>query len=270
MKKKSLLILAIISILALVTACDASSKPQDAAADVQEADVPDLEAIFSLDEYPACDGATLTLPMSEALCQALTGAQRSEVTSKIVHNGEEIAWQNLNYGNAEMIFVQGEESQLKAKAEAMGMNVEVFPVAYEYYCFYSEGELSEVNVQNYLSNPETDSDAGKNDGGENSGALSIENAVAAQIIEGNLDIGIRYANGYFISGYTPGNIIIYSVDGTAPSAETVKSGEYPYVFNYCIVIRTDSPQDSAARKVVDALLSDSGQKLLKEAGYVEL
>jgi len=269
MKKKSLLILAVISIMALITACNLSSE-QDASTEVQEADVPDLEAIFALDEYPSCDGAALTLPMSEALCQALTGAERSEVTSKIVHNGDEIAWQNLNSGNAEIIFVQGSEDGLKEKAVQLGMDVEVFPVAYEYTCFYSEGELSAENSEKYISGADSDSDSAKTDGEENDGALSIEKAVAAQILDGTLDIGIKYANGYFISGYTPENIVKYAVDGVTTSAETVKSGEYPYVFNYCAVIRADSPQDSAARKVVDAILSDSGQKLLKEAGYVEL
>lgn len=270
MKKKSLMILTAISIMALITACNLSSEPQDASTDVQEADIPDLEAIFSLDEYPACDGAALTLPMSEALCQALTGAEKSEVTSKIVHNGEETAWQNLNSGNADIIFVQGKEDGLKEKAAQLGMDVEVFPVAYEYYCFYSEGELSAENSEKYISDADSDSDSGKTDAEENDGALSIDKAVADKVVDGTLDIGIKYANGYFISGYAPENIIVYSVDGAAPSAETVKSGEYPYVFNYCVVIRADSPQDSAARKVVDAILSDSGQKLLKEAGYVEL
>lgn len=61
---------------------------------------------------------------------------------------------------------------------------------------------------------------------------------------------------------------LLGVDGVVPSYDTIKDGTYPIKTNYYIVIRKDEPEDSAARKFANNLLSSRGQLVAKEAGYV--
>lgn len=63
-------------------------------------------------------------------------------------------------------------------------------------------------------------------------------------------------------------IKILSINGVTPSNETIKSQEYPLETAYYIVIRKDEPEDSDVRKLRDAMLSERGQAVAEEAGYV--
>lgn len=63
-------------------------------------------------------------------------------------------------------------------------------------------------------------------------------------------------------------IKLLSVDGIEPSNENIKKEKYPLNTAYYIVIRKDEPQDSDVRKLRDMMLSERGQKVAEEAGYV--
>lgn len=63
-------------------------------------------------------------------------------------------------------------------------------------------------------------------------------------------------------------IKLLGVNGVKPSYETIKDGSYPIQTAYYIVMRKDEPENSAARKLADAMLSNRGQAVAKEAGYV--
>lgn len=63
-------------------------------------------------------------------------------------------------------------------------------------------------------------------------------------------------------------IKLLSIDGIAPNNETIKNEEYPIGTAYYIVVRKDEPEDSAARKLAEAMLSARGQEIAEEAGYV--
>ena len=59
-----------------------------------------------------------------------------------------------------------------------------------------------------------------------------------------------------------------AVDGVEPTAETITSGAYPFVVPVVAACRADAPADGAARKMLDWLLSDEGQAIVRESGYV--
>lgn len=62
-------------------------------------------------------------------------------------------------------------------------------------------------------------------------------------------------------------IKLLAVDGVKPSNETIKSGEYSLNTAYYIVTRKgDTSED--AQKLVNAMLSEEGQNVAEEAGYV--
>ncbi len=64
------------------------------------------------------------------------------------------------------------------------------------------------------------------------------------------------------------NIKLLKINGVEPNNKTIQSGEYPYNTAYYIVINKASDENSAARKLVNEMLSKRGQQVAKEAGYV--
>lgn len=65
-------------------------------------------------------------------------------------------------------------------------------------------------------------------------------------------------------------IKLLGIDGVIPSFETIQNGSYPIKTSYYAVIRKDEPENSDARKLLNAMLSTRGQKVAKEAGYVSV
>ncbi|MGN0654365.1 MAG: PstS family phosphate ABC transporter substrate-binding protein [Oscillospiraceae bacterium] len=66
-----------------------------------------------------------------------------------------------------------------------------------------------------------------------------------------------------------GGIKILSVNGVYPDKENVSNGSYPIVSDFYAVYRKDNDNPNV-KKVVDFILSDEGQKIIDETGYVPL
>ena len=63
---------------------------------------------------------------------------------------------------------------------------------------------------------------------------------------------------------------LLSIDGTAPSPDTIRSGEYPFLNPYYVVMDKDEAEDSPARILYDWLLGEEGQSLVAREGYVSI
>lgn len=59
-----------------------------------------------------------------------------------------------------------------------------------------------------------------------------------------------------------------AVDGVTPGNKTIRSGEYPYVNEFYVAIRKDSPKDSGEYRLFQWLTGDNGQALIEGLGYV--
>jgi len=76
------------------------------------------------------------------------------------------------------------------------------------------------------------------------------------------------AIGYIGLGYVSEKVKAISVDNVMPSKETVNSGTYPLarpLFMY-----TDGEPTGAVEKFLDFVMSEEGQKLVEENGYISL
>ena len=61
---------------------------------------------------------------------------------------------------------------------------------------------------------------------------------------------------------------VLSIDGVAPSVQTIREGDYPFLSSYYVSIQKDLPNDSPIRILYDWLLGPDGQRLAEEMGYV--
>jgi phosphate transport system substrate-binding protein len=59
-----------------------------------------------------------------------------------------------------------------------------------------------------------------------------------------------------------------AIDGVEPNAETIASGKYPLTTPVYAAYRASDPPDSPGMKLLAWLLSEEGQRVVKESGYV--
>ena len=90
-----------------------------------------------------------------------------------------------------------------------------------------------------------------------------------------------YAIGYSVYAYyenyrelmvdvTPNQVKLLAIDGVLPTDETIADGSYPLAdYNY-VVIRSDAPEDSPARRLADFMLTAAGQEVVSSAGFLPL
>lgn len=83
--------------------------------------------------------------------------------------------------------------------------------------------------------------------------------------------GLCYTVYYFREQMVRDDIVKQlSVDGIYPDGKSIKDQSYPYTTEVYAVIRTDQDKNSPAYKIYEELLSEAGQALIKESGYIEI
>ena len=122
-------------------------------------------------------------------------------------------------------------------------------------------------------------------------------SLAPEILQGNVSVAMSsaltdvasalsldppaYAIGYSVYAYygsyeemmtdvTPNKLKHLAVDGVLPTAETIADGTYPLAdYNY-LVLRSDEPKDSPARRLAEFMVSDAGQQAVADSGFLPL
>lgn len=84
-------------------------------------------------------------------------------------------------------------------------------------------------------------------------------------------LGLGYSVYYYATAMFPHKYVkMIPVNGVPPNAETIASRKYPLSAEVYVIIRQDAPANGPARAFRDWLLSDEGQKLVTESGYVPI
>ncbi len=87
----------------------------------------------------------------------------------------------------------------------------------------------------------------------------------------NAQGALGYSVYYYISRmYLSEQVRVLSVDGVAPTNQTIADGSYPLYTYYCAVLRKNTPPDDPARELAAWLCGKEGQKVAASAGYVPL
>lgn len=88
--------------------------------------------------------------------------------------------------------------------------------------------------------------------------------------EGSLGYSYYYETKmlYDTDGKINNTIKILKLNGVMPSYDTIKNGDYPIISNYYL-IRNKKNQSESLNMFTDAVVSDRGKNVIKEAGYIE-
>lgn len=280
--------------LLLLSGCNASKTQPDALR-------------FTAEQYPTVDGSTVTIPLSEALAAQLMDLPIEEARQYVVHNKTHEAYLNLIDKKADIIFVTSPSEEELKLAKSRKVEFEVIPIVSEAFVFLTGTDntvdnLSRNEIRKIYAGEITNwNQVGGEDipiipyqrpvnSGSQTGLLDLVmkdtapmDAPTEQIIAGMGELidtvsaytdepnGIGYSYYYYTSEmWGNDRVKLLSVDGVKPEPSTISSKEYPLDTAYYAVIRKDEPDDSPARKMVSYILSDEGQRLMEEAGYVKV
>jgi hypothetical protein len=82
---------------------------------------------------------------------------------------------------------------------------------------------------------------------------------------------IGFSQFYYIENmFGSSRFKLLGINGVVPTRETIADGTYTLGDYFYAVMRRDTPQNSDARTLVDWLVSEDGQKLVAQNGYIPL
>ncbi len=262
------------------------------------------EAIFSEENYPRIDGSTATLPLAEAFKSNFTKTDINDV--EVTHSKTHNAYVNLINGDTDLILVTyPSEDELKL-AKDNGVELEIVPIVKEAFVFFVNKEnpvdnltLSQIQdiysgkIKNWKDVGGSDNEILAFQRPENSGSQTgmlelvmkdIEmmkpttetiSQSMADIIDvisdyDNRETAIGYSYYYYATTmYTSDTMKLLSVNGIKPTYDNIQTGLYDIQTAYYAVIRKDETENSNTRKLLNAMMSERGQNVAKEAGYVQ-
>lgn len=262
------------------------------------------EAIFTSENYPRIDGSTATLPLAEAFKASFTNTDINKV--EVEHSKTHNAYVNLINGDTDLILVTYPSEDEQKLAKDNGIELEIVPVVKEAFVFFVNKEntvdnLTLEQIQNiYTGKIKNWKDVGGADAeilafqrptnsGSQSGmlelvmqgkkmmepttetvAMSMSDIIDVISDYNNKDTAIGYSYYYYATTmYTSDTMKLLSINGVEPTYDNIKNGLYSIQTAYYAVIRKDEPENSDTRKLLNAMISERGQNVAKEAGYVQ-
>jgi phosphate transport system substrate-binding protein len=260
-----------------------------------------------METYPRIDGSTVTIPLSEAICAKLTGQTVEQVRPYILHTKTHSAYINLIEKKTDLIFVTYPSADELKYAQDSGVELEIVPIVSEAFVFLTHKNnpvesLTLKQIQDiYAGTINNWKDVGGPDlpivafqrpvnSGSQTGFLDLvmkgitpmtpptEWVVAemGMLIEAvatyeNQPDALGYSYYYFVVDmWGNENVRLMKVDNVYPDNSTIASKQYPIVTSYYAVFRKSEVSGSPVRKVVDWILSDAGQQLAEDSGYVKV
>lgn len=262
---------------------------------------------FNIEDYPRVDGSTVTIPLSEKIFSVLTSTPIDDSPQYILHNTTHNAYVNLINGAADIIFVTEPSEEEYQLAKDAGIELEVVPIVSEAFVFLVN-DLNPVKsltvdeiqgiysgkIKNWKEVGGEDNDIiayqRPTNSGSQTGMLSIvmkdiqisdaPTELKPQMMDDLVEVissydnskyAIGYSYYYYVSNmYTKDNMRLLEINDVKPTNFSITNKEYPFTTAYYAVVRNNEPKDSNARKLIEWILSDEGQKVCEEAGYVPI
>jgi len=284
------------------TTTQAPAQAPESAVTTSEPNIVEIE--ITNDNFPRIDGSTATIPLGEAVAAALLGLPRSEAAAYAVFSGTNEAFLRLVGGSADLLIVYDPPQDT---LDEYGEELNIVPIGCDALVFLVNAAnpvsnlTSEQILDIYTGKITNWSEIGGEDGeilpyqrNETSGSQAwfrrlvagereLAPAPAGLIysdMSGLLAAIAAYDNGPYAVGYNmyyyvtqmknDSNIKILTVEGIAPSDETIASGRYPYVGQFYTVIRKDTASDTAAYAIFNWLQTAEAAALMKSEGYIPL
>lgn len=264
----------------------------------------DLLDSITLDNYPVVDGSTATIPLAIGLVKAITGCSDAQAEESINFNKTDPSYYALSQGKSDLllvyapaqktvdeldvfntmdvreigldalVFIVNEDNPVESLTadqirgiysgkinnwkEVGGADIEIVPFQRPELSGSQTLMLSLMMKDTPMMTPTTELVS-------ESMADIIQDIAAYNNSANALGYSVYY---YAKNMYTQPGLKFIAVDGVLPSNETINSRDYGYVNAfYGIIPLAPKPE---ARALLDWLLTQDGQLLLQDCGYVPI
>lgn len=246
-------------------------------------------------ELPVIDGAAALYPVFTSFVEATYPVDSVDFDgenftdeSRLQYTNTRGAYQAVVDGDADLIFCAKPSQEQLDYAASKGVTLELVPIGYEAFVFIVNKDNP---VENLTTEQVRDIYAGKitnwsDVGGEkrhidavqrNSGSGSqtaMESFMGDTQMKRNL-IGfdgsaIGFSFRYYVEGLVGNSQVkMIALDGVYPDKENISTGKYPIIANLYAVYNKDNENENI-QKLMEWILSEEGQTVVEECGYVGL
>lgn len=264
--------------------------------------------VFTRENFPRVDGSTSMLPLGQAAAAVLLGQTREEVADLLQFSRTTRSYRRLMFGETDLLIAAEPAPAVVEEMERQGdFRWRMDPLAMDALVFVVNEEnpvtdLTTRQIQGIYTGQYTNwSQVGGADRpivaiqrNEEAGSQTLMEKLVMQDLklmdppgdrvvssmQGLIDTvrsfdGDPGAIGYTVYYYAHDmemarGLKLLSVDGVAPSADTIASGQYPFLNPYYIVTDAALEEGAPAAILRDWLLGEEGRRLVAHEGYVPL
>jgi phosphate transport system substrate-binding protein len=254
------------------------------------------------EELPKIDGATALCPIFMSAFEAI---YPKDSLQYVYCSTTPLAYERLILGETELIFTAEPSDEQLQNAKDKGVELVFTPIGKEAFVFLTnrENPIKNLSIKEIRQIYTGDITNWKKVGGENEKILAFQrnknsgsqsameryvmrdmpfqkpimeefHSSMGGMIEGvanyrNAKNALGYSFRYYASVMNASeNIQFLSIEGVAPTIENIKNGSYPFTGDFYIVsTKNISPN---GQKLIDWFLSEQGQRLIFDVGYVPI
>lgn len=272
-----------------------------------DSDLPEIETSWKLTEdLPVLDGAAALVPVYAAVihnvypegCVTYEGGVFSDdnfygenfaADSAMQYKNTVRGYQAIVDGTTDILFCAAPSAEQKRYAEEKGVELVYVPVGLEAFVFFvnEHNPVEELTVEQirkiYACEYKNWSDVG----GPNRVINPVTRLAGSgsqttfEAFMGDYEIGrksalaiaggaIGFSFRYYMDGIVENDAVkMLSLNGVYPSSENIRNGSYPVVAEFYAIYRKDNENENIPM-LIDWILSDEGQLLVEQCGYVGL
>lgn len=246
-------------------------------------------------DIPVIDGAAALLPVYAGFVESIYPE------SSVKYNGEDYdassamhytntrgAYKDIVDGNADIIICAQPSDEQLAYAAEKGVELEMVPIGSDAFVFIvnDNNPVNNITIQQIQGIYSGEITNWKELGGKNVPIAAMRrnknsgSQTALEKIMGDIPIKpdytalfgspIGFSFRYYVTGMLgEGGVKILTINGIAPTAETIADGTYPIAGNIYAVYRKGETNENVY-KAIDFMLSPEGQKIVEQSGYIPL
>lgn len=269
--------------------------------------LPKIQTDFKLtDNLPVLDGAAALVPVYATIidnvypkgCVKYEGGTFSDDNYYGENFAKDSAMQYKNTvrgytaivdGVTDVLFCAGPSAEQKQYAEDKGVELTYVPIGLEAFVFFvneknpvdslTVDEVRKIYTCEYMNWADV--------GGPNrviNPITRLKGSGSQTMFEafmGDYEIGVKhplailggsigFSFRFYMEGIVENDAVkTLALNGVYPSAENIRNRSYPIVTQFYAIYRTDNPNPNV-KALIDWLLSEDGQTLIEETGYVKI
>ena len=246
-------------------------------------------------DIPVIDGAAALLPIYAGFVQSIYPE------SSVIYNGEDYdassamhytntrgAYKDIVDGNADIIICAQPSDEQLQYAKDNGVELEMVPIGSDAFVFIvnDSNPVNNITIEQIRGIYSGEIKNWKELGGKDIPIAAMRrnknsgSQTALEKLMGDTPIKpdyttlfgspIGFSFRYYVTGMLgEGKVKILTINGIAPTAETIADGSYPVAGNIYAIYRKGETNENV-QKAIDFMLSPEGQKIVEQSGYIPL